>query len=170
MSKYFVQVGYTSEAWAARSRGPQRVVERVQASAEALGGSIESLYFCFGDYDLMGVVDFPDSRGVAAWSMAVSSGGDVRAFKTTTLLSIDEGLHALGRASQVRALSTCPTRRSDRPFLPASRGLVLVATRRAARGRYRRDGRPVAGCGRVMRASTYMTTAARKTSTLRFAS
>ncbi|MGO9962658.1 MAG: GYD domain-containing protein [Acidimicrobiales bacterium] len=100
MSKYFVQVGYTAEAWAAMSRGPQRVVERVQASAEALGGSIESLYFCFGDYDLMGVVDFPDSRGVAAWSMAVSSGGDVRAFKTTTLLSIEEGLHALGRASQ----------------------------------------------------------------------
>jgi len=78
MSKYFVQVGYTAEAWAAMSRGPQRVVERVQASAEALGGSIESLYFCFGDYDLMGVVEFPDSRGVAAWSMAVSSGGDVR--------------------------------------------------------------------------------------------
>jgi uncharacterized protein with GYD domain len=76
------------------------VVERVQASAEALGGSIESLFFCFGDYDLVGIVDFPDSRGVAAWSMAVSSGGDVRAFKTTTLLSIEEGLHALGRAAE----------------------------------------------------------------------
>jgi len=108
MSKYFVQVGYTAKAWAARSRGPQRVVERVQASAEALGGSIESLYFCFGDYDLMGVVDFPDSRGVAAWSMAVSSGGDVRAFKTTTLLSIDEGLHALGRASQATRAAQLP--------------------------------------------------------------
>jgi uncharacterized protein with GYD domain len=101
MSKYFVQVGYTAEAWAAMSRGPHRVVERVQASAESLGGSIESLFFCFGDYDLVGIVDFPDSRGVAAWSMAVSSGGDVRSFKTTTLLSIEEGLHALGRASQV---------------------------------------------------------------------
>ena len=100
MAKYFVQVGYTAEAWAAMSRGPHRVVERVKASAEALGGSIESLFFCFGDYDLVGIVDFPDSRGVAAWSMAVSSGGDVRAFKTTTLLSIEEGLHALGRASE----------------------------------------------------------------------
>jgi hypothetical protein len=37
MSKYFVQVGYTAKAWAAMSRGPHRVVERVQASAEALG-------------------------------------------------------------------------------------------------------------------------------------
>jgi uncharacterized protein with GYD domain len=108
MSKYFVQVGYTAKAWAAMSRGPQRVVERVQASAEALGGSIESLYFCFGDYDLMGVVDFPDSRRVAAWSMAVSSGGDVRAFKTTTLLSIEEGLHALGRASQATRAAQLP--------------------------------------------------------------
>ncbi len=108
MAKYFVQVGYAAEAWAAMSRGPQRVVERVQASAEALGGSIESLYFCFGDYDLMGIVDFPDSRGVAAWSMAVSAGGDVRAFKTTTLLSIDEGLHALGRAAQAIRAAQLP--------------------------------------------------------------
>ncbi len=67
-----------------------------------------SLYFCFGDYDLMGVVDFPDSRGVAAWSMAVSSGGDVRAFKTTTLLSIEEGLQALGRASQATRAARSP--------------------------------------------------------------
>jgi uncharacterized protein with GYD domain len=88
------------------------VVERVQASAEALGGSVESLFFCFGDYDLVGIVDFPDSRGVAAWSMAVSSGGDVRAFKTTTLLSIEEGLHALGRASVA-------TRAQQTPDAPA---------------------------------------------------
>ena len=170
MSKYFVQVGYTAEAWAAMSREPERVVERVQASAEALGGSIESLYFCFGDYDLMGVVDFPDSREVAAWSMAVSSGGDVRAFKTTTLLSIEEGLHALGQASQVTALRSCPTRQSDQPFLSAKGGLVLVATRKAGCGRYRRDERPAAGCGPVTRSPAHMTTAERKTSTLRFAS
>ena len=90
------------------SRGPQKVVERVQSSAEALGGSIESLFFCFGDYDLVGIVDFPDSRGVAAWSMAVSSGGGVRAFKTTTLLSIEEGLHALGRASEATSARKSP--------------------------------------------------------------
>ena len=115
MSKYFVQVGYTAEAWAAMSRGPQRVVERVQASAEALGGSIESLYFCFGDYDLMGVVDFPDSRGVAAWSMAVSRGGDVRAFKTTTLLCSSR--RCSKGPSRCRPLATSPpprTRRSRR--------------------------------------------------------
>jgi uncharacterized protein with GYD domain len=101
MAKYLVQVGYTPEAWASPGRGPHNVMERVQSCAEALGGSIESLYFCFGDFDLLGVVEFPDPRGVASWSMAVSSGGGVRAFKTTTLLSIEEGLHALGRASQV---------------------------------------------------------------------
>jgi len=101
MSKYLVQVGYTAEAWTAMSREPQKVVERVRPSAEALGGTIESLFFCFGDYDLVGVVEFPDNRTAGAWSMAVSSGGDVRAFKTTSLLTIEEGLHALGQASEV---------------------------------------------------------------------
>jgi len=40
MSKYLVQVGYTAEAWAAMSRKPQSVIERVRPSAEALGGTI----------------------------------------------------------------------------------------------------------------------------------
>ena len=109
MPKYLVQVGYTPEAWAAMAREPQSVVERVRPSAEALGGSIESLFYCFGDYDLVGVVDFPDNRGAAAWSMAVSSGGDVRAFKTTTLLTLEEGQHALGRASEAARTQRPPT-------------------------------------------------------------
>lgn len=100
MPKYLVQVGFTAEAWAEMSREPEAVVERVTPSALALGGSIESLFFCFGDYDLVGVVDFPDNRSVAAWSMTVSGGGNVRAFKTTPLLTVDEGLHALGKASE----------------------------------------------------------------------
>ena len=41
MSKYLIQVGFTAEAWAAMSREPQSVVERVRPSAEALGGTIE---------------------------------------------------------------------------------------------------------------------------------
>ncbi|MGO9343126.1 MAG: GYD domain-containing protein [Acidimicrobiales bacterium] len=100
MPKYLVQVGFTAEAWAEMSREPQSVVERVRPSAEALGGLIESLFYCFGDYDVVGVVDFPDNRGAAAWSMAVNSRGDVRAFKTTSLLTIEEGMHALGQASE----------------------------------------------------------------------
>jgi len=100
MPKFLVQVGFTAEAWVEMSREPQLVVERVRPTAEALGGSIESLFFCFGDYDLVGVVDFPDSHGAAALSMAVSSGGNVRAFKTTPLFTIEEGLHALGRATE----------------------------------------------------------------------
>ena len=171
MAKYFVQVGYAAEAWAAMSRGPQRVVERVQASAEALGGSIESLYFCFGDYDLMGIVDFPDSRGVAAWSMAVSAGGDVRAFKTTTLLSIDEGLHALGRAAAGHTCCAVARRASlTNLSFPQRAVLYSLPPEEARRGRYRRDGRPEAGCGPVTPSPAPMTTTARKTSTLRFAS
>ncbi len=100
MAKFLVQVGYTAETWASLSREPQAIIERLRPSAEVLGGSIDSLYFCFGDYDLVGVVDFPDSRSVAAWSLAVSSGGEARSFKTTTLLTVEDGLHALDQAGR----------------------------------------------------------------------
>ena len=53
MAKFLIQVGYTPEAWAAMSREPQNIIDRVRPSAEVLGGSIDSLYFCFGDYDLV---------------------------------------------------------------------------------------------------------------------
>ena len=100
VAKFLIQVGYTPEAWAAMSCEPQNIVERVRPSAEVLGGSIDSLYLCFGDYDLVGVVDFPDARSVAAWSVAVNRGGEVRAFKTTTLLTVEEGLHVLNQANR----------------------------------------------------------------------
>ena len=44
----------------------------------------------FGDYDLIGVVDMPDSISAAAFSMAVAAGGACKSVKTTPLLTAGE--------------------------------------------------------------------------------
>jgi uncharacterized protein with GYD domain len=53
----------------------------------------------FGEYDIIGVVDMPDSVSAAAFSMAIAAGGACRAVRTTPLLSSAESLEAMKKAA-----------------------------------------------------------------------
>jgi uncharacterized protein with GYD domain len=99
MPHYLLQLAYAPEAWSALIANPQdrsKVVERV---LENLGGKMERFWFSFGDYDIVGVVDLPESVSAAAFSMALSAGGACRILKTTPLLSTEEGLEAMKKAA-----------------------------------------------------------------------
>ena len=58
--------------------------EAIQRAAEGLGGTLEALYYAFGDDDLYTIVDLPDNVAAAAASMAVSAAGAARS--TTVVL------------------------------------------------------------------------------------
>ena len=62
---------------------------------------MESVYYCFGDYDIMAIFEIPDNVTMAALSMAVRSTGSVANVKTTVLLSLSEGLEAAHKASEI---------------------------------------------------------------------
>ena len=99
MAKYLLQVAYTPEAWAAQLRRPQNRMEIVDALLERLGGRFESAYLSFGEYDLVAVMDLPDNVSAAAAAMVIGSGGAVKALKTTPLLTLEEGMAAMGRGA-----------------------------------------------------------------------
>ena len=65
MASYLLQVGYTPEAWAAMIRNPQDRSAAVKAPIEKLGGRIERFWMSFGDYDVVSVVEMPDSVSAA---------------------------------------------------------------------------------------------------------
>ncbi len=98
MAKYLVQAAYTSEAWAAQINNPQNRLEAVGAVVERLGGKIDGFYLAFGEYDIVGIVDFPDNVSEAAFSIAVAGGGAVKALRTTPLMSIEDAIEAMRRA------------------------------------------------------------------------
>ena len=100
MALYMFQVSYTAEAWAALMKAPQDRTKAVEASIAALGGSIVGFWLSFGDYDVTGVVQMPDSVSAAAFAMAVAAGGACKSVKTTPLLSLPEGIEAMKKASQ----------------------------------------------------------------------
>ena len=103
MPHYLTQVGYTPESWAAQVKNPKDVRERVGPAAEALGGRIEMLFYVFGEYDLIGIVEFPNDAAAASWAIATAAGGALRSMRTTPLISIEDGLGILGEASRVAA-------------------------------------------------------------------
>jgi uncharacterized protein with GYD domain len=92
------QAAYTPEAWAAMSKNPQNRMEAVQPVAQRLGGRILHAWLAFGEYDVVAILEMPDSVSAGAFAVAAAAGGAVKAAKTTPLLSIEEGIEVMRKA------------------------------------------------------------------------
>jgi uncharacterized protein with GYD domain len=99
MARYLFQASYTSEAWAVQVQNPQNRIEVIRPVIEQLGGRLESAYLSFGDYDVVVIVEMPDNISAAAFSLATSAGGALKAIKTTPLLTVEEGIEAMKKAA-----------------------------------------------------------------------
>ena len=99
MGYYMVQASYTNEAWGAQIKNPQNRIEQLRSVVEGLGGGIESAYYTFGEYDIMGIFRVPDNVSAAAFSLAASAGGSLKAIRTTPLMTIEEGIEAMRKAA-----------------------------------------------------------------------
>ncbi len=99
MAHYLFQCSYTAEAWASLVQNPRNRLEAVRSVVEELGGSMENGWTAFGEYDVVAILQMPDNVSVAAFSMAVAAGGAVKSIKTTPLMSMEEGVEAMKKAS-----------------------------------------------------------------------
>ena len=115
MAFYLLQTAYTPQGWAAMLRQPHDRLEAIRPAVERLGGRIVSGWFTFGEYDALLICDMPDHTSAAALSMAVAAGGAVRNTKTTPLLSFEEGLEALRKATDAQYVPPA----SDVPYFGA---------------------------------------------------
>jgi uncharacterized protein with GYD domain len=99
MPYYMMQVAYTSEAWGNILANQQNRLEMVKPVVAKLGGKIENGWMCFGDYDLVTIIQMPNNVDAAAFSLAASAGGAIKALKTTPLLTMEEGMEAMRKAA-----------------------------------------------------------------------
>jgi len=60
---------------------------------------VEALYYAFGDYDVIALVEAPDNVSVAALSLAVTASGALTAIKTTPLMTVEEGMAAMRKGA-----------------------------------------------------------------------
>lgn len=90
MAKYLIQGNYVGDGVKGLLQeggtGRRAAVENLVSS---LGGSLESLYFAFGDSDIVAIVDMPDHASVSAAALMVGATGAVT-LKTTVLITPEE--------------------------------------------------------------------------------
>ena len=108
MALYLVQLAYTSEAWATQLKNPQNRIELVRPALEKVGGRFVGVWYAFGDYDLVGVIEAPDNKAAAAFALAVTAGGAVETYRTTPLMAIEEGIAAMRQGAEVAGIYRPP--------------------------------------------------------------
>lgn len=100
MAYYLLQAAYTAEAWANMTRNPQDREQAIRPVVERLGGRIQGFWWSFGEYDAILIAQMPDNVSAAAFSIAASASGALKATKTTPLISIEEGVQAMRKAAE----------------------------------------------------------------------
>ncbi|MCS5676579.1 MAG: GYD domain-containing protein [Actinomycetota bacterium] len=90
MPHYLIQASYTADgAQGLLAEGGTSRVAEATGLIEALGGTVECLYFVWGTDDIIGITEMPDDASAAATSLAVSASGKV-GVRMTPLLSPGE--------------------------------------------------------------------------------
>jgi len=90
MPKYLIQANYVGDGIRGLLReGGTGRREAVEKMAGSLGGTVESMYYAFGETDVFVIVDMPDNASMAAFSLVAAATGAVTA-KTTVLLTPEE--------------------------------------------------------------------------------
>ena len=102
MPLYLSTFSYTPETWARLIQHPEDRSQAATTYIESVGGKLHGFWYAFGAHDAYTLWEAPDNVSIAAVALAISSGGAVAGHQTTVLLTIEETLQALEKASQIR--------------------------------------------------------------------
>src|SRR4249919_2044057 len=90
MPKYLLSASYSAEGSKGLLKdGGTKRVAAARTLVESLGGKLETLYFAFGDTDVVAIVDLPDNAAAAAASLTIAGTGALTG-EMTVLLTPEE--------------------------------------------------------------------------------
>ena len=101
MPLYLTRFSYTPATWAKLVKNPED--RRVAATQyiESVGGKLHGFWYAFGEHDAYNLWEAPDNVSMAATAFAISGGGALSSLHTTVLLSVEDTLAALQKASSI---------------------------------------------------------------------
>lgn len=102
MPLYLSRFSYTPETWARLIANPEDRRKAAETYIESVGGKLHGFWYAFGSHDGYTLWEAPDNVSMAAVALAISGGGALSSLETTTLLTVDETLAALGKAGQIQ--------------------------------------------------------------------
>jgi uncharacterized protein with GYD domain len=95
---YLVQSRYTADAWKGLIAKPEDRTALARRVCEAFGGKLHHLFFAFGEYDLVELIEAPDNETIMAILVASAAAGSLTDMKTTVLMGPAEAAKAMTRA------------------------------------------------------------------------
>lgn len=98
---YLTRFSYTSETWARLIKNPEDRRAAARQYIESVGGKLHGFWYAFGDHDGYNLWEAPDNVSMAATVIAIGAGGALRSVDTTVLLTVEETVAALEKASSI---------------------------------------------------------------------
>jgi uncharacterized protein with GYD domain len=102
MPFYLTRFSYTPETWARLIENPEDRRAAARQYIESVGGTLHGFWYAFGEYDAYTLWEAPDNVSMAATVVAIGAGGALSSLDTTVLLTVEETLAALHKASSIR--------------------------------------------------------------------
>ncbi len=101
MPMYLTRFSYTPETWARLIKNPEDRRAAARQYIESVGGKLHGFWYAFGSHDAYNIWEAPENVSMAAAVIAISAGGALKSCETIVLLTVEETLAALGKASAI---------------------------------------------------------------------
>ena len=101
MPMYLTRFSYTPETWARLTKSPEDRRAAAKQYIESVGGKLHGFWYAFGDHDGYNLWEAPDNVSMAAVAIAIGGGGALSSIHTTVLLTVEETMAALQKASSI---------------------------------------------------------------------
>jgi uncharacterized protein with GYD domain len=102
MPFYLTRFSYTPDTWAKLMKNPEDRRAAAKQYIESVGGKLHGFWYAFGDHDGYNLWEAPDNVSMAATALAIGAGGALSSVQTTVLLTVDETLATLEKASSIK--------------------------------------------------------------------
>lgn len=102
MPFYLTRFSYTPATWAKLIKNPEDRRVAAKQYIESVGGKMHGFWYAFGDHDGYTLWEAPDNVSMTATVLAISAGGALSSCQTTVLLTVEETLAAMKKASAIK--------------------------------------------------------------------
>jgi uncharacterized protein with GYD domain len=102
MPLYLTRFSYTPATWAKLIKNPEDRRDAAKQYIESVGGKLHGFWYAFGDHDGYNLWEAPDNVSMAAVALAIGGGGALSSIQTTVLLSVDDAVAAMKKASTIK--------------------------------------------------------------------
>ncbi len=100
MPFYLFKGRYSTNSIKAMVANPQDREKEAGKLIEALGGKLHHLFFCFGEEDVIALIEAPDDKTMAAGALVVGASGSMSGGATTKLMTSAEAMEAMKMAGK----------------------------------------------------------------------